>query len=156
MDHLVVFPFYLEVAAIVLAIAAAGIGRALVGAGTLSRGIVYPVVAGFAAFVGFGASWWALPFAIVPALTLWLGFTKWEVPAYMAARYGLPAALLAFVHAWLTTLPGAAAWAIACILIGGFYGTMQARLVNRWVDSSRLAEFAAGAVIIGGVAVLRL
>lgn len=128
-----------------IAVFFAGLSRALVGSGTLTRSIAYPVASGLCAYVGFGLTWWAIPFAVIPALTLWLGYTKWGDPLYMMVRYGVGPTVLAIVYTAIEGNALALVWALGCILVGALYWKLLK--IN-----PRVAETVAGSVIIGGVA----
>lgn len=170
MTLVLLIPIWVQVVAAVLI---AGFGRAMVGDGAWSRGIVYPLTAGFAAFVGFGLSWWTLIFGAVTAVTLSSGFTDWKNKAFMAARFGLPPVAVSAAYVWWMTWPAhpgvsielfaLSAWCLCCALVGAFYSTIQDAWADDdslWLydpgekDSSRVAEFFAGAVIQGGPAIL--
>jgi len=136
-----------------------GLARMFVGVGWLSRGIIYPPTALLCAWLGFGISWWTIPFALIPALTLWLGWTKWEDPLFMGARYGLPPLVLSGVYGYLTGDYTPILWGASSVLVGISYNVIQ--LKATWIsklssklDSSRVAEFVAGSVILGGVSLL--
>lgn len=138
-----------------------GLARAAVGAGWVSRSIVYPVAALACSWWAFGWSLWMIPFAVVPALTMWLGWTKWENDKYMAGRYGVPPLLLASVYGLTTGNPWPFAWAWACAAVGFVYWTLLKRfekvdktILGVHIDGARIAEFIAGTVIIGGVSLL--
>jgi len=149
-----------------LAIILGAFGRASVGGGWLSRGYVYPLAAALSAYVGFGLSWWALPFGIVAALTFWIGRTDWVNAPYMVARYGAAPASLALIYAYLGYGgPGwyyPLLWGLSCLLVGWLDGRIRLwvhdyELVIRErysVDGARVAELVDGAVVIGGVALL--
>jgi len=83
----------------------AGCVRSGVGAGWLPRVIAYPMAGIAVALAGFGVDPLGLAFAAVAVGTLWLGHTKWEDPAYMAARYGLPALVLSLVSGRMARSP---------------------------------------------------
>lgn len=145
----------------ILAALFAGAMRSAVGAGWLSRGLVYPIAGAVVSVVGFGFDTWGIAFAAVAVATLWLGYTKWQDPAYMVARYGIPPLVLALVSGYFTHEPYPIFWAICCAVVGAVY---QA-LLEKWenisfelfglaIDGNRLVEFIAGFVIIGGVAFL--
>jgi len=145
-----------------LAILIASVARAVVGSGHLSRGIAYPIAAALAAYVGFGADWWAVPFTIVPAAVLWLGRTKWEDRLYTVARLGAAPTALGAVHYVLTGHFGGIWWGLACMAMAVIDIDIRERLDHVRIelpgdfviDSARVAEFVNGAVILGGVALL--
>lgn len=138
-----------------------GLARSAVGAGWLARALVYPPVALACAWWAFGFSWWALAFAVVPALTLWLGWTRWEDQAYMTARYGAPALILAIVYLIVAGGTYPLIWAAFCAAVGFVYWPMlmafedvNVTVLGVHIDGARIAEFIAGTVIIGGVSLL--
>lgn len=169
MGVILLVPAWIHVAAAILF---AGFGRAMVGDGAWSRGFVFPLTSGYAALIGFGLSWWALSFAVVTAITISAGYTKWENKPFMAARYGLPAVALTGAYVWIVAYPSPpgltlmliclSAWAAACALVGASYSTIQdafeddmAHAFGDEADSSRVAEFFAGAIIQGAPALMR-
>ncbi len=124
----------------------AAFGRAMVGAGKWSRWFVYPPVALFSAWVGFGWDWWAVPFGVATAIAMAMGFTKWENWTYMVLRYGAVPFVLTVVYTNFGAQSAAlAAWVMASMLVGALYSKLQA------VDP-RFAEAVAGGILIGGMA----
>lgn len=145
----------------IVACVMAGIGRAVVGAGKLDRAVVYPFISFFASAWAFGVTWWMLPFAIVPMMMIWLGWTKWEDPVWMSIRYGLFPGILAFTYGVMTGDPSAIIWAAACASYGSVDWIVRVKLepygfevLGQQIDSARYAEFLTGAIIVGGVAFL--
>lgn len=144
-----------------LAVILGGLGRAVVGGGWVSRGFVYGPTAAISAYLGFGMTWEALVFAGLAAATLTAGWTKWEDGLFMAARYGtLPMiGAVAYTIAYHDNTP--IIWAFACVAVGFLYGTMltlfkrvRVDIKGYVIDANRVAEFVAGSVIIGGLALL--
>ena len=136
-----------------------GIARAVVGAGWVSRGIAYPIASAICAFAGLGLTWWAIPFAIIPAVTFWVGYTKWEDRWFMAVRYGAATTLLGSIYFAMTGNWTGLLWGAASMASGIFYNDLQKH--TTWIsklssklDSSRVAEFVAGSIVIGGVSLL--
>jgi hypothetical protein len=139
----------------------AGLVRSGVGAGLFPRAIFYPLIGIAVAVAGFGFDLWGISFAAVAVGTLWLGYTKWEDPAYMVARYGIPPLVLALVSGYFTHEPYPIFWAICCAVVGAVYQALleeweniSFELFGLAIDGNRLVEFIAGFVIIGGVAFL--
>ena len=144
-----------------------GLARSAVGAGWLSRGLVYPQVALACAYWAFGWSWRTLAFAAVSALTLWLGRTKWQRSAFMVLRYGALAWVLTVLHVATGGSELSLIWPVMCGLVGHFYDDMLEAFadisfsislpftdIQLHIDGARIAEFIAGTVIIGGVSLL--
>ena len=135
----------------VIAMLLAGLSRALVGNGTASRWAVYPPAAALAAWYGFGMTWWALAFGVCVMLLMIGGYTEWENKAYMAIRYGGVPTLLAI----LAQSHPALIWAGACLATGYSYNWMKHIVKDlNFKYSDQVPEFIAGAVIIGGIALL--
>jgi hypothetical protein len=158
-----------------------GIGRAIVGTGAgpkwIGRWSVYPPIALLSAYAGlaptlgqsgssgldlltsFGSVGWA---ALIASLNLGLGYTQWESWKHMTLRFGLPALTsvlpMIYLHETLSPL----LYPLLAVLVGLFYPYRQSafeglrldRLSYSWLDSSRLAEFVAGACILGGLSIL--
>jgi len=104
--------------------------------------------------------------ALVAALNLTLGYTQWESWKVMVPRFGLPALagvlpLLYFSVGWSCLL-----YPLAAAGIGAFYPIREKAFLalfgreRQWfgvqIDSSRGAEFLAGAVILGSMSLFRL
>lgn len=142
----------------------AGLVRALVGMSLLGRWLVYPPLCALCAYVGFGLDWWAIPFAVIPALTLGLGWTDWGNRIWMTARYGIPSALLviAYAAAHNLTIPFEMTWWVGiCFLYGFGEGDVRSMLQpysftvrGHVVSSAQYAEFLCGAIVAGLVAAL--
>lgn len=139
----------------------AGLGRAVVGGGWISRGIVYPITAAISAYLGFGLTWEALGFGVAAAVTMWVGWTKWDDQLWMSIRYGLLPWLVAaaFFIAYGGALP--CIWAFACTLTGTLYWAIletfkpvRYEIKGYVIDASRIAEFIAGSIIVGGIGFL--
>lgn len=156
-----------------------GLTRALVGAGKyVSRGWGYPLVATLAASAGPGRSalidahglsvldpWVvaiAVLYAVIPAVVLWRGIDGWERQSYMGRHYGIACLALALADIYVRHIGWALPWAAASYGVGYFYEPLLERFKDVHVrinsrldiDANRIAEFIAGAVIIGGVAFL--
>lgn len=146
-----------------------GLGRALVGSGHLSRWSVYPLVAVVCASVGLVQFplvqvenllvLWA---ALVASLSMGMGYTQWESWKWMAVRFGLPSLVLVAPLLLLHHYHTSALYLLISLSAGLFYPHRQRafeflrldRLNYSWIDSARLAEFVAGACILGGLGLL--
>jgi hypothetical protein len=133
----------------------AGVSRALVGAGRVSRGIAYPVVYALLVAVLYADfSWWAFGIAAVPIATMWAGYTDWFDRWYMLVRYGAPVLAVSIAVSYLGGDQVVAMWWPLCAALAGLlYGDMKKTFQYlMWPD--QLPELVAGAVIIGGAAFL--
>jgi hypothetical protein len=124
---------------------------------------------------GAGMIWVAL----IASLNLGLGYTQWENWKWMALRFGLPSLILVCPLLYLDTHPytGLLYYVALSLFAGLFYPVREKawqRILGQvgrvyplgknihgsfispvsWLDSARLAEFVAGACILGGLGIL--
>lgn len=148
----------------ILFILLAGIGRVLVGMGRTPRWYTYPPLAMICAGWSLGPTAEAAIVALLSALTVGLGWTKWENRLWQSIRYStlpLVAAVTALIAQEWTLSVSLLLWALSCAAVGAIEIDIRVRLerfgfrvFGRDVSSAQFAEFIIGAVCIGGAALL--
>lgn len=123
-----------------------GIGWPLPGGARVAVGASLAVSA---AFVG-GAEWWSLWLGGAAALTMAAGYTKWENPFWMMARYGVPAAVIVIPYA---TFGGGDPLACAIYAFMGPLVGLSWTVLTR-IGQGKIAEAITGAALIGGLVML--
>ena len=151
-----------------------GAGRSMVGTGSgpkwIGRWSVYPPIALLSAYTGLDPilslsdGLLLLWLSVGASPNLAMGYTQWESWKHMAVRFGLPALLtvLPVIVLQGTEVVQGGIYLTLAVLAGLFYPHRQRvfeflrldRLSYSWLDSSRLAEFVAGACVLGGLSIL--
>lgn len=131
----------------------AGFARAAVGAGLVSRGYVYPVAALSCALWGFWGSWWMIPSAAIAWFVATDGTEDWADEFQTALEWGVPPIIFSVFYMMMTHDPYPVLWGVACFAIGYKYQTLKV-IADRYGWSDQVPEFIAGAVLIGGLALL--
>lgn len=147
-----------------------GTVRSLVGAGYVSRWGGYIPCGIVCAAVGLTGlpvdlmNMLAILWAALISCHLGLGYTQWEDRKWMVLRFGIPALVLAgpLLFFGETDASGAGLYILLSLGAGAFYPSRQKiyemlkldRIQSSFIDSARLAEFVAGACMLGGLSVL--
>ena len=159
-----------EIILTVVAFLLGGIVRSLVGAGHVSRWAGYIPCGIVCAAIGLAdlpldlMNMADILWAVLISCHLGLGYTQWEDRKWMVLRFGIPAVMLAgpLLFFGETNAFAAGLYILLSLGAGAIYPDRQKifeilkldRIDSSFIDSARLAEFVAGAFILGGMAVL--
>lgn len=160
----------MEIILTVVAFLLGGIVRSLVGAGYVSRWAGYIPCGIVCAAIGLAdlpvdlMSMADILWAVLISCHLGLGYTQWEDRKWMVLRFGIPAVMLAGPLLFFGEIEafGAGLYILLSLAAGALYPDRQKiyemlkldRIQSSFIDSARLAEFVAGACMLGGLSVL--